>query len=415
MIKRLLRTTPLGFRLSVYFVFSLIIVALCAPYLANDVPYYIRYNNHKYYPLFSGQKVLVLDNGTKVSCDYKNLAAVEGLYALYPPVPFSPLKTHIGSADYKMPGSQNGERTHWLGTNQLGEDTLARMIHGTRVSIQVGLISMLIALVLGLVLGSLAGYFGNQGITMQRLHFLLLLMSIIPAYFYAFVIRKYVIKRAFEQSNELALVQVFISLLVFVLIILLFWWLGKLLLSIKKIKGGKLMHLPLDNMIGRLVEFVDGLPVLVLLIVVSVIIKPGIYLLILLIGFTAWISIARYTRAEVLKIRRSDYMHACKLMGMSHWRIIFNHLLPNAMGPALVAFTFGVASAILAESSLSFLGIGIPDDVVTWGKVLADGRDHFKAWWLVWSPGLAIFLLLLAVNTIGQYLRKNTHSAETLR
>ena len=120
----------------------------------------------------------------------------------------------------------------------------------------------------------------------------------------------------------------------------------------------------------------------------------------------SWIPIARYTRAEVFRIRQTDFIYSCQLSGMSTIRILLAHLLPNVMGPAMIAFTFGVGGAILAESSLSYLGIGIPKDVVTWGKLLSQARGDFGAWWLVWYPGLMIFLLIFSVNTIGEYLKK---------
>jgi peptide/nickel transport system permease protein len=180
-----------------------------------------------------------------------------------------------------------------------------------------------------------------------------------------------------------------------------------LIFGLRLLKSDKLRlyHLPIDNLLGRLIEFVDGLPLLMILISLSLVIKPSAGFLILFIGFTAWISIARLTRAEVLKLRNSDFMNAMKLMKMPWWRIVLFHLLPNALGPSIVAFSFGVGAAILTESMLSFLGVGLPNDIKTWGMILEESRDYFKAWWLVWSPGICIFLSILSFYNIGQFLR----------
>ena len=101
-----------------------------------------------------------------------------------------------------------------------------------------------------------------------------------------------------------------------------------------------------------------------------------------------------------------EYIQASKALGFSQWRIIFKHALPNALAPALVSIAFGVASAILTESSLSFLGVGVPVDVQTWGKMLSAGKSDFNAWWLVIFPGLMIFVSVVCYNLIGEGLRE---------
>jgi peptide/nickel transport system permease protein len=124
-----------------------------------------------------------------------------------------------------------------------------------------------------------------------------------------------------------------------------------------------------------------------------------------IIGLTSWTEIARFTRAEFLKIRNLEYIQAGQALGYSEARIIFRHALPNGIAPALVAIAFGIASAILIESGLSFLGIGVPADVVTWGSLVNAGRENFQAWWLVVYPGLAIFITVTIYNLLGEGLR----------
>ena len=128
-------------------------------------------------------------------------------------------------------------------------------------------------------------------------------------------------------------------------------------------------------------------------------------MLVVIIGFTSWTGMARFMRAEMMKIKEMEYIQAAKVLGFSWKRIIFKHAIPNGLAPVFTAAAFGVASAILVESGLSFLGIGVPDDVVTWGKLLSSGKEEFEASWLVIFPGLAIFFTVTAYNLLGEGLR----------
>ena len=124
-----------------------------------------------------------------------------------------------------------------------------------------------------------------------------------------------------------------------------------------------------------------------------------------IIGLTSWTEIARFTRAEFLKVRELDYISAAQALGYSNRRIIFKHAFPNSIGPVFVTIVFGIASAILIESGLSFLNIGVPDDVVTWGSMLNMGRVEPEAWWMIIFPGIAIFITITIYNLIGEGLR----------
>jgi peptide/nickel transport system permease protein len=116
--------------------------------------------------------------------------------------------------------------------------------------------------------------------------------------------------------------------------------------------------------------------------------------------------VARLTRAELLKIRETDYISSARSLGIPTWRVLLFHALPNALTPAMVALTFGAGSAILAESGLSFLGVGVPPGTATWGGLIAEGRQQFSAWWLVVYPGMMIFFTVLAFNRIGERMKK---------
>lgn len=163
----------------------------------------------------------------------------------------------------------------------------------------------------------------------------------------------------------------------------------------------------IDSIILRLIEIVLTFPTFFLILAVIAFLPPSIYSIMIVIGLLGWTGIARLVRGEFLKLRDSDFCIAARASGLSDARIIFRHLLPNALTPVWVSATFGVAGAILVESSLSFLGFGPPPPTPSWGEILAQSQSylHRGAWWLVVYPGLAIFVTVTAFNLVGEGLR----------
>jgi peptide/nickel transport system permease protein len=166
----------------------------------------------------------------------------------------------------------------------------------------------------------------------------------------------------------------------------------------------------IDVVISRLIELVLCIPTLVLILaLVAMLDKVSNYHLMAIIGITSWTGIARLTRAEFLKLREMEFVSAARAMGASGWRIMFKHLLRNALAPILVPITFGIADAILIESGLSYLGFGASQPNPSWGTLLHSGRQAIQQmWWLILFPGAAIFLTVLAYNLIGEGLQEAT-------
>jgi peptide/nickel transport system permease protein len=155
-----------------------------------------------------------------------------------------------------------------------------------------------------------------------------------------------------------------------------------------------------------MIEIMLCFPTLILILALVAMLPPNIYNIMIALGFTQWTSSARLVRGEFLKLRESDFATAARAMGLGDGRIIFRHLLPNALGPVLVSATFGIAGAILIESSLSFLGFGVPPPTSSWGEILSQSKRYISfAWWLVLFPGAAIFLTVTAFNLVGEGLR----------
>lgn len=163
----------------------------------------------------------------------------------------------------------------------------------------------------------------------------------------------------------------------------------------------------IDSILMRFVDIFLCFPTLFLILtILAVFDKPSIYLIIGVLGLTSWPGLARMVRGEVLSVRERDFMLVARGLGLSTPRLLFVHLLPNVITPVIVAATFTVGSAILAESGLSFLGLGVQPPYPSWGNILTSGKDFIHiAWWLSLFPGLAILITVLAFNLLGEGLR----------
>ena len=163
----------------------------------------------------------------------------------------------------------------------------------------------------------------------------------------------------------------------------------------------------IDTFIMRLTDVMLCFPTFFLILTVVALLPPSIYNIMIVIGLTSWMGTARFVRAEFLALRKQDFVIAALSIGASDKRVIFLHMIPNAMAPVLVSATIGVATAILTESGLSFLGFGVQPPYATWGNILADGKGFiFDAPWLFFIPGLAITMVVLAFNLVGEGLRE---------
>jgi peptide/nickel transport system permease protein len=308
-------------------------------------------------------------------------------------IPYASTTLDSRNADYVGPLSiqdiSSPYYRHWLGTDAIGRDVLAGLIEGMKVALSVGFGGMSLALLFGFCLGLSAGYFGDNGLKMTKIGLILRGCILSLALFYTFVF--------FQQKISLLWILFF---LITILLIIKY-------LEIKFLFNLKKINVPLDTLIMRGVEIMQGVPtILWLLCVVSIVNRLSVSQLILLIGFTGWMSFTRLVRGEMLRIRHLEYMDAAKVLGLSDVRIIVRHALPNILTPILTAASFGIANSILLESTISFIGLGLPPEQVTWGTMLNSARGNFSAWWLAVFPGLMIFITVFAFNKLGESLKK---------
>lgn len=192
-----------------------------------------------------------------------------------------------------------------------------------------------------------------------------------------------------------------VSLAVGVVAVSIYVFIGTIVGSVSGYYGGWV-----DGLLMRFVDIMLSIPTFFLILMVIAFVGPNILNIMVIIGLTSWTDVARLVRGEILSLKEREFIQAARLMGMRDSRIILRHLLPNAMGPVLVVITLGIGGAILIESSLSFLGLGVQPPTASWGNMLMEGKEHLTdAWWLVVFPGLAIFLTVLGFNLVGEGLR----------
>lgn len=161
-----------------------------------------------------------------------------------------------------------------------------------------------------------------------------------------------------------------------------------------------------DGLLMRFVDIMLCFPTFFLILAVIAFLEPSIWNIMIIIGLTGWMGVARLVRAEFLSLRERDFVQAARALGASDGRLIFRHILPNALSPVLVSATLGVAGAILTESALSFLGIGVQPPTPSWGNMLIAGKQTLgTAWWLSAFPGLAILITVLGYNLLGEGIR----------
>jgi peptide/nickel transport system permease protein len=327
------------------------------------------------------------------------------------PLPYGPAELdleHLFQRPFKWALYHQQQPFHWLGTDQLGRDVLSNLIFGCRTALLVSLPAMGLAVSIGLLLGGTAGYFGDRALRVSRASWVALPVVFFLAWFYAFYLRQISLQESFDQRALSGIGELARSLLLFVSISLLLYPLKQGLKRWKPLRTSTFF--PADTIVLKLMELLASVPNLVLILALASLIKPSLLLLICITGLTFWPEPARLIRAEVLSIRNQAYIETTRALGAGHWYILLRHALPNAISPVLIAFAFGIARLMALESTLSFLGFGVPPDTPSWGRLVNGMKDNHEAWWLVLLPGMVLCLTVLAVHRVSAHLAAQRES-----
>jgi peptide/nickel transport system permease protein len=414
-------------RLALYFLGLMLGLGMFSGILATDQPLFASYKGNWWFPALTNvwdktRIEIVTDDSTgakeTLQFDIVNWKTTELDFVIWAPIPWSPDKSDPLNRDYSGPFSKQfsklptGEivESHWFhrhhfGTDQLGNDVLSGIIHGASISIQIGLLSAFIAGILGLLLGALSGYFGDDRLRLSRASLIFSIPGLFVGYFWAFQVRSYALTDAMKDGFLSITLQIFWSIVLMFIVVACFFFIGRFFSRLKWL--GKTIVIPFDNVIQRITEVFISMPrLLVILTIAAVFREKSVAMVITIIGITHWTSIARFTRAEMLRVRDLEYVEAARALGFPWYRIVLRHALPGVIGPAMIEIIFLISGSILIESSLSFLGIGVPDDIVTWGSILNAGRMQIDAWWMVVFPGIFIFFTILSLNIFGDSIRK---------
>jgi ABC-type dipeptide/oligopeptide/nickel transport system permease subunit len=248
------------------------------------------------------------------------------LVALFatPLAPHDPLKGNLLKRLAPPVWMKGGEVRHLLGTDHMGRDIFSRIIHGSRISILIGVVVVFITTTIGIILGLMAAFYGGK----------------------------------------------------------------------------------LDALISRIVDVLLAFPYLVFAIGMMAVMGPGLFNLMLALIYKEWVTVCRVVRGEALAIKKIEYIDAARAVGIKNARIMFGEILPNVMSPVIVVSTLRVATIIIMEASLSFLGLGIQPPTPAWGSMVNEGRSFvFGFWWISTFPGLAILTLVMGINLMGEGLR----------
>lgn len=390
---------------SLRFLYGFIFIALFGDFLANEKPLYCELEGKTYFPV-------LLQYGEALGLYHWKPPLLKPRWrelpyeaVVFPPIPYSASTRDIKNTHFAHPFRDQRVESmrywHWMGTDQLGRDVAAGLIAGTRIALLVGLGAMGIASIIGILLGTIAGYLGDRGLKTTWLRVVLNAAGLYLGVFYGFISRSYQIGEA--NTAGAAPLAIFAGLLWVVFFLALANGLSFLLEKLLRLS--KKVSIPVDMLVMRGLEIMESIPALLLILVLAALTrKPSIWYVMLIIGLVGWTSIAQFVRAEMLKVRQQTYIEAAQAMGLRPWRIMLRHALPNALSPVLILIAFGVASTVQAEATLSFLGIGLGPEEVTWGKLLSEARTNFNAWWLAVFPGIAIFSTVLIFNLLGESL-----------
>jgi microcin C transport system permease protein len=302
-----------------------LVVATFAELVSNDRPLIARYDGQLFFPLFKNHPETTFGGDFETPTDWSDPLIAEqfakpGNWAFFTLNRYGPRTSNPFEA---VPSPAPPSTLHWLGTDSLGQDMVARLLYGFRVSIWFAFALTLVGTAIGIAAGALQGYFGGR----------------------------------------------------------------------------------VDLVLQRFIEIWGAVPELYLLIIFASIFEPSLLLLLVLLSLWGWMGLSDYVRAEFLRNRSLEFVKAARALGLSNGQIIWRHVLPNSMTPVITFLPFRMSGAIVALTSLDFLGLGVPATVPSLGDLLRQGKNNLDAWWIIFPTFMVLVLTMLALTFIGDALR----------
>jgi microcin C transport system permease protein len=304
---------------------AFLLLATLAELVSNDRPLVARYDGQFFFPLFKNHPETTFGGDFGTPTDWSDPLIAEafakpGHWAFFTLNRYGPRTSNPFEA---VPSPAPPSGLHWLGTDSLGQDMVARLLYGFRVSIWFAFALTLVGTVIGIAAGALQGYFGGR----------------------------------------------------------------------------------VDLILQRFIEIWGAVPELYLLIIFASIFEPSLLLLLVLLSLWGWMGLSDYVRAEFLRNRSLEFVKAARALGLSNGQIIWRHVLPNSMTPVITFLPFRMSGAIVALTSLDFLGLGVPASVPSLGDLLRQGKNNLDAWWIIFPTFVLLVLTMLALTFIGDALR----------
>jgi microcin C transport system permease protein len=302
-----------------------LLVATCAELVSNDRPLVARHGGETYFPLFQNHPETTFGGDFGTPTDWQDPLITEqfakpGNWAFFTLNPYGPRTSNPFEV---VPSPAPPSALHWLGTDSLGQDMVARLLYGFRISIWFAFALTLVGTVIGIAAGALQGYFGGK----------------------------------------------------------------------------------IDLVLQRLIEIWGAVPELYLLIIFASIFEPSLLLLLVLLSLWGWMGLSDYVRAEFLRNRNLEFVKAARALGLSNAQIIWRHVLPNSLTPVITFLPFRMSGAIVALTSLDFLGLGVPATVPSLGDLLRQGKNNLDAWWIIFPTFVVLVVTMLLLTFIGDALR----------
>ena len=372
------------------YIFLFLFVSVFAIFIANDKPLIRICDGSISFPFIS--KSLFKEKSP----------AGNDCFSIHTLIPYSPDKSDPLNTDFTGPFDQqwsvdgNGQISeiplrsrHWLGTNMRGNDLAAQMVYGTRISLMVSLLSTVLSFLIGGLLGFAAGWYG-PGKNRIKVYWLMA-GGLLLFLFYFFNMN------LLTQNDSIIANSILIGLLIIFIVFA------------AKIRSTNFYKYALffsaDNVIQRFSEIFSAIPRIILILALVSLMEPSFTTVVFILSITGWVDISRLLRSEIQRIKHEGFIEAAKVSGIGGLRIFIGQMLPNIWPSMLVILLYTFAGNIAAEASLSFLGVGLPAEVVSLGSLVASGKVYFEAWWLVVFPGVWISGFIFSLFSLSRKLR----------